>query len=76
MPRKSFVILCLLLPASMWAQHLSIGVTGGLGLTDAFIDQTTPDTGHTYSAQTRYSERQYEPGYGFFSQFDLAANDR
>lgn len=54
MPRKSFVILCPLLPASMWAQHLSIGVTGGLGLTDAFIDQTTPDTGHTYSAAKDY----------------------
>ena len=54
MPRKSFVILCLLLPASIWAQHLSIGVTGGLGLTDAFIDQTTPDTGHTYSAAKDY----------------------
>jgi hypothetical protein len=54
MPRKSFVILCLLLPASIWAQHLSIGVTGGVGLTDAFIDQTTPDTGHTYSAAKDY----------------------
>ena len=40
MPRKSCFLLCVLLPASAWAQHLSIGVTGGIGLTDAFTDQT------------------------------------
>lgn len=54
MPPKSLSILCLLLPASLWAQHLSIGVTGGLGLTGAFIDRSTPDTGHTYSEAKDY----------------------
>lgn len=50
-------MLCLLLPLSGWAQHLSIGVTGGIGLTDAFVDQTAGNSNggfHLYSGAKDY----------------------
>lgn len=57
MPRKFLFSLYLLLPALGWAQHLSIGVTGGIGLTDAFMNQTflgANGSTHPYSAAKDY----------------------
>ena len=57
MPRKLLVWICLLSPASVWAQHLSIGVTGGIGLTDAFMNQSflsASGSAHVYSQAKDY----------------------
>ena len=54
---KFFVLLSLFSPASAWAQHLSIGVAGGMGVTDAFTDQSVREnTGsvHSFSATKDY----------------------
>ena len=57
LPRNLVAFVCLLLPASAWAQHLSFGVVGGVGLTDAFMNQTTGNSEagfHTYSDTKDY----------------------
>lgn len=57
MPRKSSLWLFLLLTVSVRAQHLSIGLAGGMGLTDAFMNQTTGNSNggfHLYSTTKDY----------------------
>lgn len=53
MPRKYLALLCLLSPSSVWAQPLSVGVTGGVGLTDAFVNENFQ---FTLGLSQRYSQ--------------------